>query len=198
MKKARGRARAGEEGRERDEASRRASRKGVPRGRKDGDSGASRARGRRCASPASPRSSAPPSASFAFPERASPTTTRRCSPTVGRFTYKFNKHISYLMHALSRECFDRPGPPSSSSARFLLARPLASRRASARSTYPPYTRFATVGSSLTSFSTSTLHFQSSSGAACAGSTGGAASRAIVFTSPDHRRPQNHPSSLCAP
>lgn len=25
----------------------------------------------------------------------------------GRFTYKFNKHISYLMHALSRECFDR-------------------------------------------------------------------------------------------
>lgn len=37
------------------------------------------------------------------------------SPTVGRFTYKFNKHISYLMHALSRECFDRPGPPSSSS-----------------------------------------------------------------------------------
>ena len=24
-----------------------------------------------------------------------------------RFTYKFNKHISYLMHALSRECFDR-------------------------------------------------------------------------------------------
>lgn len=32
-----------------------------------------------------------------------------CSPTVGRFTYKFNKHISYLMHALSRECFDRAG-----------------------------------------------------------------------------------------
>lgn len=51
------------------------------------------------------------SSSFAFPVRASPITTRRCSPTVGRFTYKFNKHISYLMHALSRECFDRPGPP---------------------------------------------------------------------------------------
>lgn len=57
------------------------------------------------------------SSSFAFPVRASPITTRRCSPTVGRFTYKFNKHISYLMHALSRECFDRPGPPFSSSTR---------------------------------------------------------------------------------
>lgn len=57
------------------------------------------------------------SGSFAFPVRASPITTRCCSPTVGRFTYKFNKHISYLMHALSRECFDRPGPSFSSSTR---------------------------------------------------------------------------------
>lgn len=57
------------------------------------------------------------SSSFAFPVRASPITTRRCSPTVDRFTYKFNKHISYLMHALSRECFDRPGPSFSSSTR---------------------------------------------------------------------------------
>lgn len=57
--------------------------------------------------PPVPLSSFSSSTSFAFLERASPTTTRRCSSTV-RFTYKFNKHISYLMHALSRECFARP------------------------------------------------------------------------------------------
>lgn len=58
-------------------------------------------------------------------ERASRSTARCCSSTVGRFTYKFNKHISYLMHALSRECFDRPGPPSSFSAT-LFPLPLSS------------------------------------------------------------------------
>lgn len=47
--------------------------------------------------------------------RASRSTARCRSSTVGRFTYKFNKHISYLMHAQSRECFDRPEPPFSSS-----------------------------------------------------------------------------------
>lgn len=45
--------------------------------------------------------------------RASRSTARCRGSTVGRFTYKFNKHISYLMHAQSRECFDRPEPPFS-------------------------------------------------------------------------------------
>lgn len=98
------------------------------------------------------------SSSFAFPVRASPITTRRCSPTVGRFTYKFNKHISYLMHALSRECFDRPGPPFSSSTRS------SARRSTPRA--PPARKL--FGSSLTSFY-SALRFQSAS---CAGNTGG--------------------------
>lgn len=35
--------------------------------------------------------------------------------TVGRFTYKFNKHISYLIHAQRRERFDHPEPFFSSS-----------------------------------------------------------------------------------
>jgi len=55
-----------------------------------------------------------------LPERASRTTILQSYP-VGRFTYKFNKHISYLMHALSRECFDRPGPSSSPFTRLWLA-----------------------------------------------------------------------------
>lgn len=97
------------------------------------------------------------SSSFAFPVRASPITTRRCSPTVDRFTYKFNKHISYLMHALSRECFDRPGPSFSSSTRS-SAQPSAARKF--------------FGSSLTSLY-SALRFET---APRAGSTGSRATR----------------------
>lgn len=61
------------------------------------------------------------SASFTYPQHS-----RRGAAVLpsGRFTYKFNKHISYLMHALSRECFDRPGPPSSSSTRVSSSRSL--------------------------------------------------------------------------
>lgn len=81
------------------------------------------------------------SSSFAFPVRASPITTRRCSPTVDRFTYKFNKHISYLMHALSRECFDRPGPSFSSSTRS-SAQPSPRANSSAHRSLPSTLGFA--------------------------------------------------------
>lgn len=95
--------------------------KGTPRRRKDEDSRKGQVRGRWYASPAFL-----PSLLIRHP--ASPITTRRC-PTVGRFTYKFNKHISYLMHALSRECFDRPGPSFSSSTRSAFSPSHASLRA---------------------------------------------------------------------
>lgn len=97
------------------------------------------------------------SSSFAFPVRASPITTRRCSPTVDRFTYKFNKHISYLMHALSPRMF-RP-----SWTIFLFFYPLFSSTLPARKFF---------GSSLTSFY-SALRFQT---APRAGSTGSRAMR----------------------
>lgn len=63
-------------------------------------------------------------------------TARCCSSTVGRFTYKFNKHISYLMHALSRECFDRPGPPSSSTEYTSLSSSLSVSRSPTRFSAP--------------------------------------------------------------
>lgn len=73
-------------------------------------------RGRRYASPASPLSLLQARSPSRY---AHPRLPRGAAvlPSAGRFTYKFNKHISYLMHALSRECFDRPGPPFSSSTR---------------------------------------------------------------------------------
>lgn len=98
-----------------------------------------------------------------LPERASLTTSLQ-SYTVDRFAYKFNKHISYLMHTLrkgeeerkNRECFDRPGPPSTSTC--LLH---------ASSTSPRANPTRSIGIRAHRF----LHLLSPS-KLCAGSTGG--------------------------
>lgn len=79
-------------------------------------------------------------------------------PHAGRFTYKFNKHISYLMYALSRECFDRPGPPSSASTRLLLASSCVLPRATPRLSLAYALVQPSECSSFTSFTFLALHF----------------------------------------